>query len=310
MEVLQGESLFDRMARVGTMSAGEVLALADQVLEALAWAHARGVVHRDLKPENIHLGNDGQVRMLDFGIARVLDGIQGLPEKTATRTGMIIGTATYMAPEQATGLVQEIDGRTDLFGLGATMYRLLCGLPIHVVPTELQELAAAEVIAAATEPAPPLASVAPGVAPDVAAIVDRALAFLKPHRYPSAEIMRADVRAVRAGQPPPYARAVLEGRIPAGHVPQAAAAAPQAAPQAPPSGWQPQQHAGMGPASQGARPQPTLVEPAAPAATTPDMFRPVRTLHDGQLSIGKLVLVVGAASLTVGVIVGIILVAC
>ncbi|MCC6558920.1 MAG: serine/threonine protein kinase, partial [Polyangiaceae bacterium] len=227
MEVLEGETLFDRMARVGVMPVAEVLGLAEQVLVALVAAHARGVVHRDLKPENIHLGVDGRVRMLDFGIARVLDGIEGLPEKTATRTGMIIGTATYMAPEQATGLVQEIDGRTDLFGLGATMFRLLSGRPVHGDISE-----AIEVIAAATEAAPPLASVAPGVPPDVAAIVDLAVAFVKHHRYPNAEVMLADVRAARAGQPAPDARAVQEGRLRAGQLP------PQPpAPTAPPTEW-------------------------------------------------------------------------
>jgi serine/threonine-protein kinase len=297
MEALQGETLFDRMARTGTMPAGEVLALADQVLETLAIAHARGVVHRDLKPENIHLGNDGRVRMLDFGIARVVDGLTGLPEKTATKTGMIMGTATYMAPEQATGLIHDIDGRTDLFGLGATMFRLLAGRQVHGEVTE-----AMEVIAAATEAAPPLASVAPGISPSVAAVVDRSLAFIKFHRYPNAETMRADVRAVRAGALPPYAQAVIEGRIRAGQ---------------PISQPAPPLHAGGSPS---ARPQPTVVEPAAAPRHSHSMSRPERTLDDNpsapsragaslsQLSTGKLLLLVGGASLITGVIVAMIVV--
>ncbi|WP_437589123.1 protein kinase domain-containing protein [Sorangium sp. So ce1000] len=295
MEALQGETLFDRMARTGTMPAGEVLALADQVLETLAIAHARGVVHRDLKPENIHLGNDGRVRMLDFGIARVVDGLTGLPEKTATKTGMIMGTATYMAPEQATGLIHDIDGRTDLFGLGATMFRLLAGRQVHGEVTE-----AMEVIAAATEAAPPLASVAPGISPAVAAVVDRSLAFIKFHRYPNAETMRADVRAVRAGALPPYAQAVIEGRIHAGQP------ISQPAPPMPAGG------------SPSARPQPTVVEPAAAPRHSHSMSRPERTLDDGQsahagvgaplsqLSTGKLLLLVGGASLITGVMVAVI----
>ncbi|WP_437967016.1 protein kinase [Sorangium sp. So ce260] len=298
MEVLQGETLFDRMARTGTMPAGEVLALADQVLETLAIAHARGVVHRDLKPENIHLGNDGRVRMLDFGIARVVDGLTGLPEKTATKTGMIMGTATYMAPEQATGLIHDIDGRTDLFGLGATMFRLLSGRQVHGDVTE-----AMEVIAAATEPPPPLASVAPGISPAVAAVVDRSLAFIKFHRYPNAETMRADVRAVRAGGPPPYAQAVLEGRIRAGQP------LSQPAPPLTPS---------PGGVSPSARPQPTVMEPAAVPGHS--MSRPERTLDDSatapsaagtpltQWSTGKLLLLVGGASLATGIIVAVIVV--
>lgn len=297
MEVLQGETLFDRMARTGTMPPGEVLALADQVLETLAIAHARGVVHRDLKPENIHLGSDGRVRMLDFGIARVVDGLTGLPEKTATKTGMIMGTATYMAPEQATGLIHDIDGRTDLFGLGATMFRLLSGRQVHGDVTE-----AMEVIAAATEPAPALASVAPGVPHAVAAVVDRSLAFIKFHRYPNAETMRADVRAVLAGGLPPYAQAVLDGRIHAGQ--------PLSQPPLPLTPAAPQ-----GAVSPSARPQPTVTEP--PPVNGAMTGRPERTLDDSlapppavgapraQLSTGKLVLLVGGASLATGVLVAV-----
>ncbi|KYG08998.1 protein kinase [Sorangium cellulosum] len=303
MEVLQGETLFDRMARTGTMPPGEVLALADQVLETLAIAHARGVVHRDLKPENIHLGIDGRVRMLDFGIARVVDGLTGLPEKTATKTGMIMGTATYMAPEQATGLIHDIDGRTDLFGLGATMFRLLSGRQVHGDVTE-----AMEVIAAATEQAPPLASVAPGISPAVAAVVDRSLAFIKFHRYPNAETMRADVRAVSAGALPPYAQAILDGRIRAGQ-PLSQPAPPLASPPMTPS---------PGGVSPSARPQPTVLEHAA--APSHSMSRPERTLDDSatvppgsgtpltQWSTGKLLLLVGGASLATGVIVAVIVV--
>jgi serine/threonine-protein kinase len=113
-----------------------------------------------------------------------------------------------MAPEQAMGLVHEIDGRTDLFGLGATMYRLLAGCCIHGDLADTRLL-----IAAATEHAPPLATVAPSLPPSVCAIVDRALAFDKAQRYPDAPTMRADLRAVRTGREPPYVRAVAEGRV-------------------------------------------------------------------------------------------------
>jgi eukaryotic-like serine/threonine-protein kinase len=315
MEVLDGETLFDRMVRTRTMPPREVLALAEQVLDSLVVAHARGVVHRDLKPENIHLGVDGRVRMLDFGIARVLDGITGLPEKTATKTGMIMGTATYMAPEQATGLVNEIDGRTDLFGLGATMFRLLAGRAVHGDVSE-----ALEVIAAATEPPPPILTVAPGVPPDVATVIDRSLAFIKHHRYPNAETMRDDVRAVRAGYPPPYARAVVEGRIRAGQLLPQHAAAPQhaATPQgaAPPYGQplaSPGAHAAA--ATSGApfgRPEPTLRDEEASAPVGPRLLGR-RTSPLTRWSTGKLLLVVGGASLAAGalvVVVAVLLVGC
>jgi len=212
MEVLEGETVFDRMARLGTLPVAEVLELADKVLAVLMVAHDHGVVHRDLKPENLHVGNDGRVKVLDFGIARVLDalpdGMAALPEKTATKTGVALGSCEYMAPEQASGDVREIDGRTDLFGLGATMFRLLAGRLIH---GELEGTRL--LIAAATEKAPALAAWAPGVPPAVGAVVDLALAFEKARRYPSAAAMRSDVRALRAGREPPYALAVAQGRI-------------------------------------------------------------------------------------------------
>ncbi|WP_437637339.1 serine/threonine-protein kinase [Sorangium sp. So ce854] len=211
MEMLEGETVFDRMARYGTLPVGQVIALAERVLDVLIVAHDHGIVHRDLKPENLHIGNDGRVRVLDFGLARVLDplleDVAGVPEMTKTSTGVSIGTDDYMAPEQALGLIREIDGRTDLFGLGATMFRLLAGRTIHGKLEEARLL-----IAVATEKAPPLAQHAPAAPPGLCAVVDRALAFLKQERYPDARTMRADLAAVRAGREPPYATAAARGR--------------------------------------------------------------------------------------------------
>ncbi|WP_437735563.1 serine/threonine-protein kinase [Sorangium sp. So ce1335] len=211
MEVLEGETVFDRMVRHGTLPVGQVIALAERVLDVLIVAHDHGIVHRDLKPENLHIGNDGRVRVLDFGLARVLDplleDVAGVPEMTKTSTGVSIGTDDYMAPEQALGLIREIDGRTDLFGLGATMFRLLAGRTIHGKLEDARLL-----IAVATEKAPPLAQHAPGAPPGLCAVVDRALAFLKQERYPDARTMRADLAAVRAGREPPYATAAARGR--------------------------------------------------------------------------------------------------
>nr|CAI43931.1 putative serine/threonine protein kinase [Sorangium cellulosum] len=211
MEMLEGETVFDRMVRHGTLPVGQVIALAERVLDVLDVAHAHGIVHRDLKPENLHIGNDGRVRVLDFGLARVLDplleDVAGVPEMTKTSTGVSIGTDDYMAPEQALGLIREIDGRTDLFGLGATMFRLLAGRTIHGNLEDAHLL-----IAAATEKAPPLAQHAPAAPPGLCAVVDRALAFLKQERYPDARTMRADLAAVRAGREPPYATAAARGR--------------------------------------------------------------------------------------------------
>jgi serine/threonine-protein kinase len=113
-----------------------------------------------------------------------------------------------MAPEQALGRVREIDGRTDLFGLGATMYRLLAGQTIH---GDLMD--ASLLMAAATKQAAPLSTIAPHVHGAVGAVVDRALAFQQAERYPDAATMRFDVYALRQRRDPPYVWAVAEGRV-------------------------------------------------------------------------------------------------
>jgi serine/threonine-protein kinase len=217
MELLEGETVFDRMARKGALSVDEVLRIAHKVLDVLVVAHAFGIVHRDLKPENIHVGRDARIKVLDFGIARVdalPEGTADLPEKTTTKTGVIIGSCQYMAPEQATGRNHEIDGRTDLFALGATMFHLLSGRYVHgdFEGTLL-------LVAASTQPAPPLASIAPYVPAPVCRVVDIALAFQKDARYPDAATMRFDVYSLRGGKAPPYATAVAEGRVRAGEKP-------------------------------------------------------------------------------------------
>jgi serine/threonine-protein kinase len=212
MELLEGENVFDRMARVGPMPVDEVFWIAQKVLDVLVIAHAHGIVHRDLKPENLHLTGDGKLKVFDFGVARVTESLPEyvgeLPEQTITKTGTALGSCEYMAPEQAIGNIQAIDGRTDIFGLGATMYRLLSGHSIHGDLTDARLM-----IAAATKPATPLATVAPNLPPRVIHVVSRALAFAKAERYPDAATMRADVAALRAGREPPYVLALTEGRI-------------------------------------------------------------------------------------------------
>jgi eukaryotic-like serine/threonine-protein kinase len=210
MELLDGETYFDRMARRGAIAVEDVLWLAHKTLDVLVIAHAYGVVHRDLKPENLFLTRDGRLKVLDFGIARVLDeaDTSSLPEKSITRTGTKIGSADYMAPEQAKGLIREIDGRTDLFSLGATMFRLLSGVGIRGDLVDVHLL-----IAASRDPAPRLLTVAPHVPRPVAAIVDRALAYAQNERYPDAATMRFDVYALRQGREPPYVSAIGRGEV-------------------------------------------------------------------------------------------------
>jgi serine/threonine-protein kinase len=127
MELLEGESLARRMAREGTLSPPLAVDVVGQAASALGAAHARGVVHRDLKPDNLFLtrrgGRDPFVKILDFGIAKVVGGDRG---GYKTRTGVIVGTPQYMAPEQCSGKA-EIDGRADVYALGMILYQALCG---------------------------------------------------------------------------------------------------------------------------------------------------------------------------------------
>jgi len=197
MELLRGETLADRVARHGTIPAPEMLRVLDEVLDVLVAAHAQGIVHRDIKPDNLFVTETGRTKVLDFGLARLLDA---LPGDYRTRSGLALGTFPYMAPEQALGRRDEIDGRADLFSLGASAFRILARRRVHEAESEAELL-----IAMASKPAPPLASVATGVPEGVCRVVDLALAFSREARYPDARTMQSDVRAVLRGECPPYA---------------------------------------------------------------------------------------------------------
>ncbi|WP_437951560.1 serine/threonine-protein kinase [Sorangium sp. So ce296] len=198
MELLEGESLRERALRLGSVSLPEILAHVDTLLEVLRAAHDAGIVHRDIKPDNLFVTRDGRLKVLDFGIARMKQGGAGLK----TRTGAVLGTTSYMAPEQILG--RDVDGRADLYAVGATMFTLLANRRLH----DADGLTEGELlIKMSTTPAPPLSTMAPGVDPRVARVVDRALAFQVERRYPNAQTMLADVRAVRRGEDPPFATA-------------------------------------------------------------------------------------------------------
>ena len=196
MELLTGETLGERIDQGRAPEVSELLAIVEQVLGGLEVAHAQNVVHRDLKPDNIFLTSAGQVKLLDFGIARRIAS----QSDDLTKVGVALGTVAYMAPEQARGERSEIDARTDIYSLGAILFRLLAGRSVHQASTPAAHLAHV-----ATRAAPALLSVAPGVAPGLAAVVDVALAFSKDARYPNAATMLGDVQAVRRGEEPPYA---------------------------------------------------------------------------------------------------------
>jgi serine/threonine-protein kinase len=188
MELLEGESLSGWLARSGgRLPVAEVLAIAGQVLEVLDVAHANGVIHRDIKPGNIFVTKGGHAKLLDFGLARIRDGTISL---IPTAQGVVMGTAGYMAPEQARGTPDAIDARSDLFAVGAVMYRALSGRRIHEEPTPLDMT-----LAAMKKPVMPLSTFVPDAAPSLATAVDRALSFRKEDRWQSARAMFEGLRS-------------------------------------------------------------------------------------------------------------------
>ncbi len=193
MELLEGETLGQRLQREKQYDLRELLTIADQTLEVLVDAHAEGIIHRDIKPANLFLLHEGGVKVLDFGVARMLEGT-----KVQTRLGTALGTPTYMPPEQARG--EAIDGRADIFALGGTLFRAITRQRIHQCESDADLL-----VKMATTPAPPLSSIAPHVSQDVCLVVDRALAFQRDQRYPHARVMQIDVRALLEGKTPSYA---------------------------------------------------------------------------------------------------------
>jgi serine/threonine-protein kinase len=192
MELLEGETLDARAQRGGgSLVAAEVLWVADQVLDVLAAAHDQGILHRDLKPENLFVTREGEVKVLDFGIARMRE--YSTSGRSPTREGSAMGTPGFMAPEQARGRWELVDVRSDVWSVGATMFNLLAGRPVHQADTLNEEL-----LAAMTQPAPLLGDLVRGLPFEVSALVDRALAFEREQRFPSARAMQAAVRQATA----------------------------------------------------------------------------------------------------------------
>jgi serine/threonine protein kinase len=191
MELLDGETLEQRWRRKERrLPLEETLAVADQVLDALAAAHDKGVVHRDLKPENLFLTRERVVKLLDFGIGRLkeLEGVVG-----TTLSGATMGTPAFMAPEQARGRWEQVDGQTDLWALGATMFTLLTGAYVHEGQTVNETLALA-----VTQPARSIKELRPDLPPRAVALIDKALSYAKPQRFSDARAMQREVRLTYA----------------------------------------------------------------------------------------------------------------
>ena len=202
MPYVEGESLRQRMAREGQLPLDQAVRIATQVLSALGYAHAHGVIHRDIKPENILLEGDEAV-VADFGVARA---ITAAGQDRLTETGLALGTPAYMSPEQATA-TRELDGRSDLYALGCVLYEMLAGQPPFVGATAQQLLARH-----AMDPVPPLrtvrATVPEGVERSVHARARQGAGRSLPHGRrlcPGADRARRDARD---------GRHVLDARIP------------------------------------------------------------------------------------------------
>lgn len=209
LELCEGRTLEQhRSAAPSGLAPETVLPWIDQLLTVLARAHRIGIVHRDIKPSNLILAPGGRLRVLDFGIARVTPH-EGAPS-LVTRSGAVLGTVHFMPPEQALGVSEDIDARSDVWAVGATLFLLLTGKFVHGGRTVSEAL-----VLAATQPAPPIRSVAPSVPRSVAAVVDRALSFDKAARFEDAGDMQKALRsAAEASDPPARASAEAEQTLP------------------------------------------------------------------------------------------------
>jgi Tol biopolymer transport system component len=190
MEYLAGSSLAQVMGQ-GRLKLGEALNYAVQIADALAAAHAAGILHRDLKPANIMVGDNGSIKVLDFGLAKLTEPVgfkptdEGATTSTAatpaqphTEEGTILGTAAYMAPEQADG--KPADARSDVFSFGAVLYEMITGRRAFAAATKMSTLAAL----LTKEPQPP-SQIVPGLSPDLEKMIARCLRKSPDRRWQS-----------------------------------------------------------------------------------------------------------------------------
>ena len=198
MEYVEGRLLKD-VVREGPMDPTEAVRITEGILTALEYSHRAGVVHRDIKPGNVMITHSGQVKVMDFGIARAISDSSA----TVAQTTTILGTAQYFSPEQARG--ETVDARSDLYSTGVLLFELLTGRapfrgdsPVAVAYQHVSEA-----------PVPP-STVAPAVSPALDAVVLRALAKDRFERFQTAADFRADVHAAGEGRAPERRRAAPE----------------------------------------------------------------------------------------------------
>jgi serine/threonine-protein kinase len=184
MEFLKGKDLVPYVKQPNLLPPDKVLSIVERVADALGYAHTMGVVHRDIKPANIMYEPESDTaKVTDFGIARITDS-------SKTKTGMVLGTPSYMSPEQLAG--KKIDGRSDLFSLGVTLYQMLCGR----LPFEGESMTQL-MFAIASNPHPPIRSINPSLPPWIDAIIDKALAKDFTQRFQTGHEFAEAIRQAR-----------------------------------------------------------------------------------------------------------------
>ena len=206
MEFVDGRTLAEALRRSGRMTAKSAATVAMAIANALAYAHRNNVVHRDIKPANILMGNDGAIKVVDFGIARALDSGH---DAGLTQDGAVMGTATYFSPEQAKG--EGLDLRSDLYSLGIVLYELVSGRPPFTGDSAL-----ATAYKQVNEDAERLKNLVPDVPMALEAIVAKCMAKDATVRYPNAEALRDDLRRFINGE---ATLAVDEARVRSGKAP-------------------------------------------------------------------------------------------
>ncbi len=220
MELIRGDKLSDAMARE-PLTPPRALELAEEIAEGLARAHEKNIVHRDLKPANVMLTEDGHAKIIDFGIAKLIeaDPAGAADSQTGqlgvTSPGVVLGTMTYMSPEQARGA--KVDHRSDIFSFGVLLHEMLAGRPPFQGRNSIETASAI-----ISEPAPRLGPLGPGVTGDAAAevqrILDKCLAKEPAHRYQGLKDTVVDLRAARRrleSSTQPVAVAPPQKRVPA-----------------------------------------------------------------------------------------------
>jgi eukaryotic-like serine/threonine-protein kinase len=201
-EYVEGETLKDRIRRMGRLPVDEAIAYAIEISRALGAAHARHIVHRDVKPQNVLIDEEGSAKVTDFGIARSLD------EEGLTAEGRVLGTTDYVSPEQALG--HDVNGQCDIYSLGVVLFEMLTGdVPFH------GENQVAVAMKHVREDLPDVQMLRPEISAGLAAILDRMTDKHLEHRYPDAHTLEADLEdalaaeAARSGRSTGEATAVI-----------------------------------------------------------------------------------------------------